>query len=124
MSAPPWIPSGETRARALAKWQLRHMALRRNTGNQDLPIGQFALYRLRFSLAGDLAGVWAEYGGIVSQINNLAVALDLSITDRPGIDVTCDCRMRRAIQKIATTRSTKTGYFELLSNLNEDVRAG
>ena len=97
-------------------------AFRRNTGNQDRNLGQFVLYRLRFLLAGDLAGAWADYGGTVAQINHLAVVLDLSITDHPGIAVTYDHRMHRKVHRIAKTRSTRTGYFELLSNLNKEVR--
>ena len=95
----------------------------RNTGNQDLPIGQFVIYGLRCVLARDLAGAWGDYGGIVAQINHLAVALYLSITDHPGIAVTYDRRARRMIRKISKTRSAKTDYFEWLSNPNKDVRA-
>ena len=123
LSAAPWIPADETHAMALVKWQGNHRAFRRKTGNQDMSLGQFILCRMRFIPAWDLADAWADYGGLVPQINQLAVVLDLSITDRPCIAVTYDYRMRRAIQKIAKSRSTKEDYFELLSNLNKNVRA-
>ena len=122
LSAVPWIPTEETHARSLGKWKVNHRTFHRNTGNQDLSLGQFVLYRLRFLLAGDLADAWADYGGIVAQINHLAVVLELSITDHPGIAATYDHRVRRLVQRIAKTRSTRTDYFELLSNLNKDVR--
>ena len=60
----------------------------------------------------------------MAQFNRLAVAIDLSITDRPGIAVAYDYRARRAIQKIENPRSAKTDYFERRSDINKDVRAG
>ena len=123
MSAPLWIPAGETLDRALLKWHAARRISHRNTGNQDLPIGQFVLYSLRFVLADDLADARTDYGGLAAQLNHIAVVLDLSTTGRQGIAVTYDYRMRRAIQKIARTLSEKTDYIELRSNLNKAVRA-
>ena len=52
----------------------------------------------------------------------MALVLDLTITDHAGIVTTYDYRMRRAIQKISKSRAGTTDYFELPSNLNNDIR--
>lgn len=123
LAAAPWLPSDETHARALDKWQSAQRTFRRHTGNQDLPIGQYALYRLRFIIAGDLTDAWAEFGGITAQLNHLAVVLGLPITDHAGIAVTYDFRLRRAAQKLAKNWPPRTDYFEFLTSVDKDIRA-
>ena len=86
-------------------------------------IGQYALYRLRFILAGDLTDVWEDFGGLTAQINHLATVIDLSITDHAGIAITYDHRIHVLIQKAALKRSTNTDYFSLLSSLHAETKA-
>ena len=50
----PWLPSGEPHIRSLGRWKASQLSFHRFAGKQDLAIGQYALYRLRFILAGDL----------------------------------------------------------------------
>ena len=123
LSPHPWLPSDETHARALDKWQAERRTFHRNAENQDLPLGQFALRRLIFIRAGDLTDAWAEFGGITAQLSHIAVVLGLSITDKAGVAVTYDFRTHRAVRKLAMNRSTRTDYFEFLSNINKDIRA-
>ena len=78
---------------------------------------------MRFILAGDLAGAWEDFGGLTAQINRLATALDLSITDHAGIAITYDHRIHVLIQKAALKRSTNTDYYNLLSSLHAETKA-
>ena len=55
LAAHPWIPSGEPRARSLEKRWPTQMEFSRRTGSRDLAIGQCAIYRIRYIIAGDLA---------------------------------------------------------------------
>ena len=65
----------------------------------------YMLYRMRFVMAGDLTGAWADFGGgLVAQLNLVALAPDMSIADRPGVAITYDRRIRRHIQKLSQKR--------------------
>ena len=123
LAAQPWLPADETHGRALERWHTAQRVFRRHAGNRDFPLGQYVLRRLRFVLACDLTGVWAEFGGIAAQFDHIAVVLGLSISDHAGIAATYDFRMRRAVQKLAKNRPTRADYFEFLSNISKDIRA-
>ena len=122
LAEPPWFPADETRARSSEKWQASQKNFNRYTGSQDLAIGQFALYRMKFIMAGDLADARGGFGGLVGQLNHLANVLDMSITDHPGIAATYGRRIRALIQKTALKRSSITDYFDLLSNVNAEMK--
>ena len=79
---------------------------------------------MRFVLAGDLAGDWADFGGLADQVNLIALVTDMSITDRPGIPITYDLRTHRHIRKLAQKRSRSTNYFPTLSTAQPDIKAG
>ena len=123
LAAQPWLPADETHGRSLGKWQATQRTFHRHTGNQDLPLCQYVLHRLRYILAGDLTGARSEFGGLTAQLNHLAVVTGLSVSDHAGIAVAYDFRMHKAVQKMAKNRPTRTDYFEFLSNINKDIRA-
>ena len=104
LTGPPWIPVGETNGRALDMWKAARRTYRRETGNQDLAIGECAIYRIRFSLSRDLAGARADSWGMVGKFSHLALVLGLSNTDHDGGAIPYDYRTRRAIQWIVNTR--------------------
>ena len=79
---------------------------------------------MRFILAGDLPDAWADSGGLVGQLNQLAIVIEMSITDHAGIAIAYDHRIHREIRKIASKRSSDTGYLDFLSNTNTDIRDG
>ena len=64
----------------------------------------------------------ADLGGLVGQLNHLAIVLDMSITDRPGIAVTYDHRIHAMIQKAALRRSAIADYFEILSSVRAETK--
>ena len=66
---------------------------------------------MRFILAGDLADAWADFGGLAGQLNQLAIVIEMSITDHAGIAITYDQRIRKGIRKIASKRSSNTDYL-------------
>ena len=119
----PWLPSGEPHIRSLGRWKASQLSFHRFAGKQDLAIGQYALYRLRFILAGDLAGAWEEFGGLPAQINHLANVIELPIADHAGIAVTYDRRIRALIAKTALKRPTTTDYNGLLSTIHAEAKA-
>ena len=95
----------------------------RFTGDQNLPMGQYMLYRLRFALAGDLTDACADFGGLVAQLNLIALVTDMSIADHPGVAITYDRRVRRHIQKLAQKRASPADYFSILSAMQPDIKA-
>ena len=95
----------------------------RYTGNRDLEIGQYAIYRARFILAGDLVGAWGEFGGLTAQINHLATVLDIAITDHARIAVAYDRRIHTIISKSDLGRPANTGYYGHLSPLHAGAKA-
>ena len=61
---------------------------------------------------------------MVGQLNQLAIVIEMSITDHAGIAITYDQRIHKEIRKIASKRSSNADYLEFLSNINADIRAG
>ena len=117
----PWLPADDPHRMALERWKANQATYNRYTGTQDLAVGPFSLYRMRFILSGDIADDWSSFGGICAQINHLGVVIGLPITDHAGIALTYDSRAQRMLQKAAKMRSTDTDYFALLSSLNRQV---
>ena len=74
-------------------------------------------------MAGDLADACGGFGGLYGQLNHLANVLDMAITDHPGIALTYDSRAHALIQNTALKRSSITDYFDLFSNVIDDVKA-
>ena len=68
----PWMPTDDPHHKALDRWKTNQTTFNRYAGSQDLSLGQFVLYRMRFILSGDLTNAWSDYGGLTAQINNLA----------------------------------------------------
>ena len=62
---------------------------------------QYALYRMRFPLAGGLTDACADFGGLLPHPDLIAIVTDMSIADHPGISITYDRRIHRHIQKLA-----------------------
>ena len=123
MAVHPMLPSDEPRARSLGKWRAIQRGFNRYTGPQDQAIGQYALYRNRHIIAGDLTDAWCAFIGLVAQFDRLSIVLDQSITDHAGTAVTYDQRVRQMLQKTAPKRSPNTDYFALLIALNSGVKA-
>ena len=119
----PWMPPGEPHRKALDRWKAIQVTFHRNTGGQYLSLGQYALYRVKYILAGDLASAWSEYGGLTAQINNMANVLEISIEDNAGVSITYDYRILQHIRKLAHRRATNTDYIDILSTTQPDIRA-
>ena len=124
LTTSPWMPTDEPHSKAHERWRMGQKSFNRFTGDQDLGIGQYVLYRMRFVLAGDLTGAWADFGGLQAQMNFIYLITDLSITDHPGIALTYEKRIHRHIQKLAQKRVCNTDYFNILSVIQPDIRAG
>ena len=107
----------------MGKWRASQKNVNRNTGGQDLCIGQFILYRLRCVFAGALSEAWADFGGLTAQINNLPHVIEMSITDHPRIAIAYDYRLHLMAHQLAHRRAANTDYFDLLHNFQTEIRA-
>ena len=74
-------------------------------------------------LEGGLADAWPDFGGLAGQLNQLAIVIEMSITDRAGVAITYDHRAHREIRKIAPKRPPNADYLDFLSNANSDTRS-
>ena len=101
----------------------RTKSLNRFTGDQDVSLSQYMLYRVRFALVGDLTDAWADFGGFVAHLDLIALVADISIKDHPWIAITYDRRIHRHIQKLAQKRAIATDYFAILSAMQPDIKA-
>ena len=123
MAGHPWLPADETRGRSLGKRMATQQEFNRYAGPHDLAIGKYALYRIRYIIAGDLTDAWGELGGLAAQINHPSIVWDLSITDHAGIAATYGRRIHQMIRKTAPKRPPNTDYFDIMRTLNSDVEA-
>ena len=89
-----------------------------------MSFGQFAPYRARVILAGDLADAWADCGGLAGKVCQRAIVLEMSITDHDRVAIAYDNRTHREIKKIALMRPSNTDYLELHIDVNTDIRTG
>ena len=62
----PWMPFDPSFSRAHEQWGELQLAHNRPT-DQTVSFQLFVLNYIRFILAGDLAGDWANFGGIAAQ---------------------------------------------------------
>ena len=79
-----WFPSDGPHAKALGKWRNGQKSPNGFTGDQDVSIGHFALYRMRIALAGDLTGAWADFGGLVAHLDLIAPVTDMPTAYHQG----------------------------------------
>ena len=88
VSAPPWpVPSKEHQS-AVTRW--RASDWKANDNPSSIPMQAWLLYQLGFLIAADLAGDWPIFGGLASQLNRLATAMKISITDSAAMALSYD----------------------------------
>ena len=85
LATAPWMPPDEPHSKALGRWKASQVTFHRNTGSQDLSLAQFALYRMRYILAGDLTGAWSDYNRIDSSFHSPLANDQYNIQILPGI---------------------------------------
>ena len=117
------MPADGPHVKALDKRKTSQKTFNRFTGNQDISTQQYFYYRMRFILAGDLMGAWADFGGLTDQINLLGIVLDMPITDHAGIAITYDRRIHQLIRKLAHKRPIASDYFSIPSTAQAEVEA-
>ena len=117
LGAYPWFPSDGSHAKVIDKWRNGQKSFNRFAGDPDVSISQYMLYRVRFSLAGDLTDARAYFGGLVARLNLIALVTDISPPGHPEIAITYDRRIHRHIQKSARKRDSPADYFSIVSTL-------
>ena len=119
-----WLPSGEPHANALEKWRTGGGSFSGFTGDVDVSMSQYVMYRIRLVLAGDLADCWADFGGLVAQLNLIALVTDMPTTDHPWVAIAYYRRIPRRVPKLSQKRARSTDYFSILSAFRPDIKAG
>ena len=51
---------------------------------QSLSLQPWALYRLRFVFSAEACSAWELFGGAIAQIDNIGVAINLSVSENVG----------------------------------------
>ena len=74
----PWTVASQAHSAALSKWQSSARQANRASEPQLVPFQVWILYQLRFVMTAELCGAWQLFGGHVSQLNRLSIALHLS----------------------------------------------
>ena len=84
------------------------------------------LYRLRFSIAPDLAEAWAGFGGLAAQLNHLAIVMNISIADSAAVALSYGRLVRGFLAERARSRHEMTlgdSFFsDFLSVENPDTK--
>ena len=72
----PWIPTSSEHKKAR---EGRNSRTQSSDSAQLLCIQSWALYRLRFIISAELCADWDLYGGLIAQLGNLGVTLNIAV---------------------------------------------
>ena len=75
---------------------------------------------LRFVLAGDLAGAWANFGGLSAQMTHLGTLLIISATESASIAIAYDKAIRTTIETESRKRISDDQRGKLIKMLTEE----
>lgn len=67
------------RKNALGDWEKNAKNAKKRNAPQELSIQAWLIYRIRFVRDGESFGAFAEFGGLASQLNLVAVVLNLEV---------------------------------------------
>ena len=88
VSAAPWPVPSKKHQSAVTRW--RTSARKAKDNPSSIPMQARLLYQLRFPIAADLAGAWSIFCGLAEQLNRLAIAMNIAITDSASMDLSYD----------------------------------
>ena len=91
--APREIASKEHQA-DVPRWMARFRQDKRDGNPQSIPMQAWLLYHLGFSIAADIAGDWASFGGLAARLNHLSIAMNIAVTDSSFMALSYDRLVR------------------------------
>ena len=115
----PWAPPIIEHRRDIDSWKA---AAKSYFPPQTASIQQYAMYRLRFIFAADIAHAFDSFGGVFDQINNLGLLLNLSIIDSPALAIGYDQYLHNKLNCYARERTPGIDYFSLLSEEQFEIK--
>ena len=115
----PWIPTLFEHIKANESWTPRMKSL---TSGQLIIPQAWTLYRLRFIVSAEVCAAWALYGGIIDQVNNIGVALNLAIGENVGVALKYYEFLHTQLESYARSRATDIDFFRLLSEEQPEIR--
>ena len=92
------------------------------SSDQSLSFQSWIFYRLRFIVSADVCSAWDLYGGIIAQINNLGVTLNITISGNVGIALKYFDFLHTQLESYARSRATDVDYFRLLSEEQQEIK--
>ena len=115
----PWIPSLLEHKRAQDAWNTRMKSF---ASDQPLSFQSWIFYRLRFVLTAEVVGAWAPFGGLIAQINNIGVTLNIAVSENVGVALKYFDFLHAQLELSARSRAVGVDYFRLLSEEQLDIR--
>ena len=115
----PWAPALFERKKSIEGWNSRMTTLK---SDQSLSFQAWILYRLRFCFSAAACGAWDLYGGLIGQINNIGVILNLAVVENVGVALKYFDFLHTQLESSARSRAADVDYFKLLSEEQIDIR--
>ena len=103
LSATPWMPAEPIYTREHETWK-KLQTTRKRPPNQPTSFQAFVLNYIRFVLSRDLAGAWANFGGLAAQLSHLGALLSISATEDAMTAIAYDKAVRSAIETSSRKR--------------------
>ena len=98
----PWIQSIIEHENASNSFKIK---MKQYKSLHPLSIQQYVLYRLRFIMATALCKAFDNFGGIVGQINNISIIMQIAVTDNPNIAMLYGDELHTRLSRYARERS-------------------
>ena len=115
----PWIPSLFEHKKAQEGWNSRMKSL---NSDQSLSFQSWILYRMRFIVSAEVCGAWQLYGGLIAQVNNLGITLNIAVSENVGIALKYYEFLHAQLESYARSRASGVDFFRLLSEEQLDIR--
>ena len=109
---PPWRVGKDEHDKAIDAFERK---MKKYNTTQPMSMQQFLLYKWRFIIAADMCKAWDRFGGIASQINNIAIITNMSIVDNPFVAIKYDEALSARLAAYARERTPDINYASILS---------
>ena len=113
----PWITRITAHANALTAWKAKNNGPRKKAISFQMRLH----HHYRFIFAAEMANAWASFGGIVSQLNHIAVLLSLASLESAGYAIRYRDLLATTLADCARARFPMD-YHTALSEVHDDTR--
>ena len=108
----PWRVGNDEHDKSIDAFEKK---MKKFNTTQPLSMQQYLLYKWRFVLAADMCRAWERFGGIASQINNIAIIANISVIDNVYVAIKYDEALSARLAAFARERTPDINYASLLS---------